>query len=182
MAAARATSRRTPRMRETVAAVFAPTSLGLLLVAASAAGVIALLLGDSERALRADFARRFRRLRLRKGDDAAHAAMADVVRFIDRGGVLPLVPLDLRGTPFQLKVWDALRRIPIGRTTSYGALATKLGEPEAVRAVAGACARNPIAVLVPCHRVIGSSGRLHGYRWGLDRKHALLAREGVMLL
>lgn len=182
MVPARTARRSTPRRRETIAAVFAPTSLGLLLVAASKAGVIALLLGDSERALRADFARRFRRLRLRKGDGAAHKAMADVVRFIDRGGVLPLVPLDLRGTPFQLKVWDALRRIPTGRTTSYGALASKVGEPDAVRAVAGACARNPIAVLVPCHRVIASSGRLHGYRLGLDRKHLLLAREGIMLL
>lgn len=182
MAAARATRRRTPRMRETVAAVFAPTSLGLSLVAASAAGVFALLLGDSERALRSDFARRFPRMRLRAGDDAVRKAMAGVVRFVDRGGVLPLVPLDLRGTPFQLKVWDALRRIPHGRLTTYGALADKVGDPDAVRAVAGACARNPVAVLVPCHRVIASTGRLHGYRWGLDRKHALLAREGVMLL
>ena len=94
----------------------------------------------------------------------------------------PRLALDLRGTPFQLKVWDALRRIPHGRVTTYGALAGKVGEPDAVRAVAGACARNPVAVLVPCHRVIASTGRLHGYRWGLDRKHLLLAREGVMLL
>ena len=182
MAAARSANRRTPRLRETVAAVFAPTSLGLLLVAASAAGVVAVLLGETERQLRADFAHRFPRLRLRKGDDEAQRAMADVVRFVDRGGVLPLVPLDLRGTPFQLRVWDALRRIPRGRTTTYGLLAEKLGDPDAVRAVAGACARNPIAALVPCHRVIAKNGRLHGYRWGLDRKHALLAREGVMLL
>lgn len=182
MAAAGAGNRRTVHLRETVAAVFAPTSLGLLLVAASVAGVVAVLLGDTERQLRADFARRFPRLRLRKGDDVAQQAMADVVRFVDRGGVLPLVPLDLRGTPFQLRVWDALRRIPRGRTTTYGLLADKLGDPDAVRAVAGACARNPVAVLVPCHRVIAKTGRLHGYRWGLDRKHALLAREGVMLL
>jgi AraC family transcriptional regulator of adaptative response/methylated-DNA-[protein]-cysteine methyltransferase len=94
-------------------------------------------------------------------------------------GALEL-PLDVQGTAFQARVWQALRRIPVGMTVAYGELARQLGDPRAVRAVAAACARNPVAVVVPCHRVVGSNGQLTGYRWGLDRKRRLLAAEGAV--
>jgi AraC family transcriptional regulator of adaptative response/methylated-DNA-[protein]-cysteine methyltransferase len=93
----------------------------------------------------------------------------------------PQAPLDLRGTAFQLKVWQALRRIPRGETRSYSQLARELGDPKATRAVARACATNRVAIVVPCHRVVGASGSLTGYRWGIERKRMLLEAERVKL-
>jgi AraC family transcriptional regulator, regulatory protein of adaptative response / methylated-DNA-[protein]-cysteine methyltransferase len=89
------------------------------------------------------------------------------------------LPLDVRGTAFQRRVWQALREIPAGSTTSYAELARRIGAPKSVRAVAQACAANPLAVAIPCHRVVRGDGGLSGYRWGVERKRALLEREGA---
>ncbi|MBT9556356.1 MAG: bifunctional DNA-binding transcriptional regulator/O6-methylguanine-DNA methyltransferase Ada [Myxococcales bacterium] len=154
-----------------------PCSLGLALVAASDRGVCAILLGDDPAVLDADLRRRFPKA-IRRDADAAFDALVDAaVAVVDEPRLAATLPVDIRGTVFQARVWQALRAIPLGQTTTYGALAEAIGARTAVRAVAGACANNPIAVAVPCHRVIGRDGALTGYRWGLGRKAALLARE-----
>jgi AraC family transcriptional regulator, regulatory protein of adaptative response / methylated-DNA-[protein]-cysteine methyltransferase len=152
-------------------------SLGLALVAASARGVCAILLGDDAETLRADLGRRFPRARLARGDHAFEAIVARVVECIETPRLGLDLPLDVRGTAFQHRVWRALRDIPAGSTASYAEIARRIGAPRAVRAVAGACAANPVAVAIPCHRVIRDDGGLAGYRWGLPRKRTLLARE-----
>jgi AraC family transcriptional regulator, regulatory protein of adaptative response / methylated-DNA-[protein]-cysteine methyltransferase len=152
-------------------------SLGLALVAASARGVCAILLGDDAATLRADLGRRFPRARLARGDRAFEAIVARVVACIETPRLGLDLPLDVRGTAFQHRVWRALRDIPAGSTASYAEIARRIGAPGAVRAVAGACAANPVAVAIPCHRVIRNDGGLAGYRWGLPRKRTLLARE-----
>lgn len=158
-----------------------PCRLGQALVAATARGVCAVLLGDRGRtaaaALRADLARRFPRADLRAGDRAFAARVAHVVACIDGERTDPGLPLDVRGTAFQQRVWQALRRIPAGCTVAYADIARAVGAPRSVRAVARAIGDNPLAVVVPCHRVRRADGALAGYRWGLDRKRALLARE-----
>ena len=157
----------------------APSTLGAVLVAASAAGVCAVLLGDDAEALAAELRRRFPGA-APAGDDAVPALAARVVERIERpagAGDAPSLPLDPRGTAFQLAVWEALREIPPGQTATYTEIAARLGMPTSARAVAQACAANPLAVLVPCHRVVRSDGGLSGYRWGVERKRALLARE-----
>jgi AraC family transcriptional regulator of adaptative response/methylated-DNA-[protein]-cysteine methyltransferase len=157
----------------------APSSLGAVLVAASAAGVCAVLLGDDAELLAAEVRRRFPGAA--PADDAAAAALAArVVEHIERpagGADAPALPLDPRGTAFQLAVWEALREIPPGRTATYAQIAARIGLPTSARAVAQACAANPLAVLVPCHRVLRSDGGLSGYRWGVERKRVLLRRE-----
>jgi AraC family transcriptional regulator of adaptative response/methylated-DNA-[protein]-cysteine methyltransferase len=152
-------------------------SLGQLLVASSERGVCAILLGDNARVLREDLARRFAKAELVPADESFQSQLAEVVRLIEAPGRAFRLPLDLRGTVFQERVWRALREIPPGETLSYGALAQKLGMPKAVRAVAQACAQNPAAVAIPCHRAVRADGNLSGYRWGLARKQELLARE-----
>ena len=156
------------------------SALGVVLVAATGIGVCAILLGDDAETLAADLRARFPRARLEPGDAQFSAWVAAVVSFVDApaAGSLAL-PLDIRGTAFQRRVWEALRAIPPGETRTYSAVAAGLGAPNAVRAVAGACAANPLAVAVPCHRVVGRDGGLSGYRWGLHRKRALLDREGA---
>jgi len=153
------------------------SDLGWLLVAATGKGICRIAFGDEPLALRDDLARAFPKARLHH-DEGRLRAWFDAVR---EQVLLPApaieLPLDVQGTAFQARVWSALRRIPLGTTTSYSALAESIGAPNAARAVATACAANPVAVLVPCHRVVGSTGTLAGYRWGLDRKRALLARE-----
>jgi len=155
----------------------AECSLGLVLVAASAKGVCAILLGDDEGALVRDLHGRFANAHLLAGDRGFAALLAKVVAFIEapHGGLE--LPLDVRGTAFQHRVWMALRDIPAGRTASYAEIARRIGKPEAVRAVAGACAANALAVAIPCHRVVRSDGSLSGYRWGEARKRALLDKE-----
>lgn len=155
----------------------APCWLGLVLVAATDRGICAIALGDDATALRADLAARFPRAALVPGGDGFDALIAAAVATVERPDRPVALPLDVQGTAFQQRVWRALRALPPGTTTTYGALAAALGQPSAVRAVAGACAGNPVAVAVPCHRVIGRDGGLHGYRWGLERKRALLDRE-----
>lgn len=167
-----------PAPRETLRVTIAPTSLGLALVACSAAGVRALLLGDDAQALRDDFARRFPRAEVLEGD-AGDAVARAALRALESPEDVSTrtLPLDPAGTVFQKRVWEALRRIPAGRTATYTDIAQQLGAPTATRAVAQACAANALAVLVPCHRVIRQDGALAGYRWGVERKRALLERE-----
>jgi AraC family transcriptional regulator of adaptative response/methylated-DNA-[protein]-cysteine methyltransferase len=160
-----------------VALAFADSTLGAVLVASGAAGVRAVLLGDDHDVLRRDVARRLPGATFVEGDDAARALAARVATAIDAPEGAPEVPLDPHGTPFQRRVWQALREIPRGTTATYTEIAARLGMPTAARAVAAACAANPIAVVVPCHRVVRSDGGLSGYRWGVERKRALLERE-----
>jgi len=152
-------------------------SLGAILVAQSERGVCAILLGDDPQALVDDLRARFRAATLIAGDTALAQLVARVVAFVDTPQIGIDLPLDLRGTVFQQRVWQALRAIPAGQTTSYSEIARRLGLPRAVRAVASAIAANPLAVAVLCHRVVRSSGALSGYRWGVGRKKKLLERE-----
>ena len=152
-------------------------SLGSILVARSAQGVCAILLGDDPDALVRQLQARFPRAELVGGDAEFERMVAVVVGFVERPGLGLDLPLDVRGTAFQQRVWQALRRIPAGRTMSYAEIARYIGAPRSVRAVAHACATNLLAVAIPCHRVVRSDGGLAGYRWGVERKRALLARE-----
>ncbi len=152
-------------------------SLGAILVAASATGVAAILIGDDPQALIRDLQDRFTRATLIGGDADFEAKVAQVVGFVEAPRLGLELPLDVRGTAFQRRVWQALRDIPAGTTVTYSDLAGRIGAPTAVRAVAGACAANALAVAIPCHRVIRHDGRLAGYRWGIARKRVLLARE-----
>jgi AraC family transcriptional regulator, regulatory protein of adaptative response / methylated-DNA-[protein]-cysteine methyltransferase len=152
-------------------------SLGCIVVAASDKGIVAILLGDAPDALTRDLAARFPDAELANGDAATKALLARIVAFVDGAAGELKIPFDAKGTPFQKRVWQALCEIPPGTTISYGELAQRLGTPTATRAVATACAANPIAVAIPCHRVVAKNGALAGYRWGLERKRALLCRE-----
>ena len=152
-------------------------SLGSVLVAHSPRGVCAILLGDQPNALAGDIKERFPRAALAAGDRDLEELLAQVVRFIEAPATNLELTLDLCGTAFQRRVWRALRRIPAGSTASYSDIAMRLGTPQAVRAVAQACAANALAVAIPCHRVVRSDGALAGYRWGVGRKQALLKRE-----
>ncbi len=153
-------------------------ALGAILVAATGNGVCAILLGDERDALVNDLQRRFPAARLIEGGDAAFCRLvAKVVAFVDAPKEGLDLPLDMRGTAFQQRVWQALREIPAGETVSYGEIARRIGSPTAARGVARAVASNPLAVAVPCHRVVRADGGLSGYRWGVERKRKLLARE-----
>ena len=153
-------------------------SLGAVLVALSETGVRAILIGEEPLALEQDLQARFPRANLIAGDKDFARLAAKVVAYVETPeGALPL-PLDARGTEFQRRVWRALRDIPLGATASYGDIARRIGQPKAMRAVGSACAANPIAILIPCHRVICGDGALSGYGFGgSGRKSALLARE-----
>ena len=152
-------------------------SLGSILVAATVRGVCAILLGDDPDALLTDLQDRFPRAGLIGGDDEFEQLVAKVVGFVEAPGIGLDLPLDLRGTAFQQRVWQALRQIPPGERASYAEIARRIGSPGAVRGVANACAANPVAVVIPCHRVVRSDGGLSGYRWGIERKRVLLDRE-----
>jgi AraC family transcriptional regulator of adaptative response/methylated-DNA-[protein]-cysteine methyltransferase len=152
-------------------------SLGYALVAASAKGVCAILLGSDLKSLRSDLHRQFPRARLIEADKGFRKLAAKVIAFVEDPRQRLDLPLDIRGTAFQHRVWEALRRIPPGTTASYAEIAKAIGAPKAVRAVAGACAANRIAVAIPCHRVVKTGGALSGYRWGVKRKRALLDKE-----
>jgi AraC family transcriptional regulator of adaptative response/methylated-DNA-[protein]-cysteine methyltransferase len=153
------------------------SSLGAILVASSKKGVAAILLGDDTEALLHDLQDRFPKARLIGADRDYEAMVARVVGFVEAPKIGLDLPLDIRGTVFQQRVWQALREIPAGATVSYAELAQRIGAPKAVRAVAGACAANKLAVAIPCHRVIRNDGSASGYAWGVERKHALLDRE-----
>ena len=154
-------------------------SLGLVLVALSDKGICAILLGDAARELVRELQQRFPHSELVDGGADFEVVLDKVVGFIEAPqGELELL-LDFHGTAFQQRVWQALTRIPVGSTASYTDIARRIGAPKSVRAVAQACGANAIAVAVPCHRVIRNDGALSGYRWGVERKQALLAREGA---
>jgi AraC family transcriptional regulator, regulatory protein of adaptative response / methylated-DNA-[protein]-cysteine methyltransferase len=154
-------------------------SLGSILVAATDKGICAILLGDDPDALAHDLQDRFPHARLIGGDEAFERLVAQVVGFVEAPAIGLDLPLDIRGTAFQQRVWQVLREIPAGATASYLDVARRLGSPGAVRAVAQACAANAIAVAIPCHRVVRNDGALSGYRWGVERKCALLQREAA---
>lgn len=154
-------------------------SLGSILVARSERGVCAILIGDDPEALARDLQDRFPHAQLIGADPEFERWVARVVGLVEAPRLGLDLPLDLRGTTFQQRVWQALREIPAGQTASYAAIAERIGAPKAVRAVAQACAANPLAVAIPCHRVVRQDGALSGYRWGVQRKRALLEREAV---
>lgn len=154
-------------------------SLGSILVARSAKGICAILLGDDPDALLRDLEDRFPNATLVGGDPDFERLVSQVVGFVDAPGGGLTLPLDIRGTAFQQRVWQTLRQIPAGSTATYAEIAARVGRPEAARAVARACAANPLAVAIPCHRVVRTDGSLSGYRWGIDRKRRLLQREGM---
>ena len=153
------------------------SSLGAILVARSERGVCAILLGDDPADLVRELEDRFPQATLIGGDAEFEGLVARVVGLVERPEVGLDLPLDVRGTAFQRRVWQALREIPAGTTASYTEIARRIGSPKAVRAVAQACAGNPLAVAIPCHRVVRQDGGLSGYRWGVERKRELLRRE-----
>jgi AraC family transcriptional regulator, regulatory protein of adaptative response / methylated-DNA-[protein]-cysteine methyltransferase len=159
--------------------LFATTdsTLGIILVAQSADGICAVLMGDDRAELERDLQRRFPEARLVSADATLADLAAKVTVFVESPGSALDLRLDLRGTEFQRLVWQALRDIPVGATASYTDVAERIGRPSAVRAVAAACAANALAVVVPCHRVVTRDGKLSSYRWGVARKRALLATE-----
>ncbi len=154
-------------------------SLGSILVAATDQGVCAILLGDDPDALVRDLQDRFPNARLIGGNADFERVVARVVGLVEAPALGLDLPLDVRGTAFQQRVWQALREIPAGSTASYTEIARRIGKPSAVRAVAQACASNAIAVAIPCHRVVRTDGTLSGYRWGVKRKRTLLQREAA---
>jgi AraC family transcriptional regulator of adaptative response/methylated-DNA-[protein]-cysteine methyltransferase len=152
-------------------------SLGSVLVATSEKGVCCITLGDNPDFLLEDLQNRFRKAEFIGGDMDFEKLVAKVVGFVEAPTLGLDLPLDIRGTAFQQRVWQALCEIPLGSTASYSEVAERIGSPKCVRAVAGACAANSIAVAIPCHRVVRTGGNLSGYRWGVARKRALLDRE-----
>ena len=152
-------------------------SLGAILVATSVHGVCAILLGDDPDALARDLQDRFPRAHLIGGDKKFEQLVGKVVGFVEAPAKGLDLPLDVRGTAFQQRVWQALQKIPAGSTATYAQVAKRIGAPKSVRAIAGACAANALAVAIPCHRVVRHDGGLAGYRWGVERKRALIARE-----
>lgn len=163
--------------QQTIRFAIGQCALGAILVAQSARGLCAILLGAAPQALMDDLRARFPAADLLEGDAAFAQVVAQVVAFVEAPRLGLDLPLDLRGTAFQQRVWRALQAIAPGTTQTYSELAHRIGAPRAVRAVASACAANPLAVAIPCHRVVRADGSLAGYRWGLARKQALLKRE-----
>lgn len=155
------------------------TSLGAVLVAATVKGICAILLGDDPDQLAKDLQDRFPKAELIGAEADFESWVARVVALVESPGLGLDLPLDVRGTAFQQRVWQALRAIPAGETVCYSELAARLGSAGMARAVAGACAANPVAIAIPCHRVVRNDGAISGYRWGVERKRALLDREGA---
>lgn len=161
------------------------SSLGKVLVARGAHGICAILLGDEPQRLIRDLGALFARDRLievgTREDAALSSSLEEAVHAAEQAVEAPWrkfdLPLDIRGTEFQLRVWRELREIPAGTTTTYTEIARRIGAPKALRAVAGACAANVLAIAIPCHRVLRSNGSLSGYRWGMERKRQLIERE-----
>jgi AraC family transcriptional regulator of adaptative response/methylated-DNA-[protein]-cysteine methyltransferase len=152
-------------------------SLGAVLVGATDKGVCAILLGDDPDALVRDLQDRFPNAEFKGGDAEFERMVAEVVGLVEAPGQRLDLPLDIRGTAFQQRVWAALSAIPPGRTATYAEIARAIGQPRAVRAVGRACGANPLAIAIPCHRVVRADGDPSGYRWGVERKRELIARE-----
>lgn len=171
------TNYRAGGLNEQIKFAVGQTSLGAVLVASSQKGVVAILLGDEPEDLVIDFQKRFPKAELVGADKEYEALIAQVVGMIESPSRALELPLDTRGTAFQCRVWNALRKIPAGKTATYAEVAKTIGSPKAVRAVASACAANNLAVAIPCHRVVRTDGALSGYAWGVDRKRSLIAKE-----
>jgi AraC family transcriptional regulator of adaptative response/methylated-DNA-[protein]-cysteine methyltransferase len=161
----------------TIRFAIAECSLGSILIASSEKGVCAILMGDDPEALARDLQDQFPKANLIGGDDRYEKLVAKVVGFIEAPRIGLDLPLDIRGTAFQQRVWKELQRIPAGKTVCYSEVANLIGSPNSARAVAQACGANALAVAIPCHRMVRNNGDISGYRWGVDRKRALLARE-----
>lgn len=166
--------------RQTIRFSAAECALGHIVVARTPVGVCAILLGDGADQLERDLERRFPGSSLLAYDAECASLARWVAAYIESPAESLDLPLDSHGTEFQLRVWSALREIPAGETASYGQIAERIGKPSATRAVASACGANPIAIAIPCHRVVRGDGSLSGYRWGVERKRALLERERQM--
>lgn len=151
--------------------------LGKLMVAATAKGICAVSFGDDADQLKNELEQEFFAASIENNDAVLTDSVTAILRSLDGEKTILNLPLDLRASAFQMRVWSELRKIPYGETRSYGQIAEKLGNPKSVRAVARACATNPVALVTPCHRVIAADGKLRGYRWGIDRKKQLLAQE-----
>ncbi len=162
-----------------IAFAVGPSAIGEILVARSAAGVCAILIGSDAEDLKSDLAARFPDSKLVAAGPGLRRDLSKVTRFIEAPSEGLDLALDMRGTPFQRRVWDTLRAIPVGTTVTYTELARRVGESTSARAVAGACASNVIALAIPCHRVIRGNGTLSGYRWGVERKRMLIDREAA---
>jgi AraC family transcriptional regulator of adaptative response/methylated-DNA-[protein]-cysteine methyltransferase len=155
----------------------ADSPLGKLLVAATTRGICAVSFGDTEGSLRKELGEEFFAAEIARDDAKLRDAVNSILRGMKGERTILSLPLDIRGTAFQMRVWSELRKIPYGETRTYSEIAEAVGNRKAVRAVARACATNPVALVNPCHRVIGSNGKLTGYRWGIERKKAILERE-----
>ncbi|MDE2579444.1 MAG: bifunctional DNA-binding transcriptional regulator/O6-methylguanine-DNA methyltransferase Ada [Hyphomicrobiales bacterium] len=153
------------------------SSLGVVLAARAERGICAIFIGDDANALADDLATRFPRAQIARAGEDFHTWLDAAVKLVEDPASAFALPLDIRGTAFQHRVWTALQQIPPGQTLSYSALAAKLGAPRATRAVASAVAANPIAIAVPCHRILRADASISGYRWGPERKQELLRRE-----
>ena len=154
-------------------------ALGRVLVARSVYGVCAILIGADREELEADLATRFAQATLVANDAVVHDDLAKVIRFVDNPAAGLHLTLDMRGTPLHRRVWEKLRAIPVGRTVTYTELARWISPLTSARVIAGACAANPIALAIPCHRVVRTDGDLAGYRWGIERKRELLRKEAM---
>jgi len=161
-----------------IAFAVVPCALGKLLVAATPRGVCRVSLGDNTTALEADLAAEFPAAHIFKDQLTLEDAVTAILSYLDGSEPHLALPLDIRATAFQRRVWQELQKIPYGETRSYAEVARRMGRPTASRAVARACAMNPAALVIPCHRVVREDGEMGGYRWGLDRKKALIAQEG----
>jgi AraC family transcriptional regulator of adaptative response/methylated-DNA-[protein]-cysteine methyltransferase len=164
------------RAAATIGFAVAPCSLGFVIIAVSEQLIRSIMVGDDPEMLMSDLQNQFPNDNFEIADKD-EGLMAQVVNLIDRPEQAAELPLDIRGTEFQMSVWEALRNVPAGTTVSYTFLAEQIGAPHAVHAVAQACAANPLAVAIPCHRAVQAGGEMAGYRWGLERKRALLERE-----
>ena len=164
-------------MNEEIRFAIGQSSLGAILVASSAKGVVSILIGDDPNKLAQDLQDRFPKARLVGGDQEYENLVARVVGLVEAPAIGLELPLDVRGTAFQQRVWQALQDIPAGKTATYSEIAARIGSPKAVRGVAGACAANNLAVAIPCHRVVRNDGSLSGYAWGVERKRRLLEAE-----
>ena len=154
-------------------------ALGRVLVARSVDGVCAILIGAEHDEVEADLAARFPQATLIANEAVVHDDLAKVIRFVDNPAAGLHLTLDMRGTPPQRRVWEKLRAIPVGRTVTYMELARWISPLASARVIAGACAANPIALAIPCHRVVRSDGDLAGYRWGIERKRELIRKEAM---
>jgi len=165
------------RASDTIHFAIGQSTLGAILVAATESGICAIFLGDDPERLAQDLQDAFPTVEISGGSEVVHGMLAQVVGLVEQPARGLDLPLDIRGTAFQRQVWEALQAVPPGMTATYTEIAHRLGQPKSVRAVATACAANKIAVAIPCHRIVRTDGSLSGYRWGLERKGALLQRE-----